>query len=62
MYRILAPSIMIGLITVIFTYVFANVAYFTQLTPAEMIRSSAVAFVSFLVVFVVLVLCYVQQN
>ena len=38
-------SIFIGLGVVIVIYAFANVAYFTLLTPKEMMASSAVAFV-----------------
>lgn len=44
-YRVLPLSIFIGLGIVIVIYAFANVAYFTLLTPKEMIESSAVAFV-----------------
>ena len=43
--RVLPLSIFMGLGVVIIIYLFANVAYFTLLTPREMIASSAVAFV-----------------
>jgi hypothetical protein len=39
-------AIFVGLTIVILVYAFANVAYFTLLTPREMITSSAVAFVN----------------
>lgn len=42
----LASWISCTLVTVI--YVFANVAYFTAVTPVEVIESSAVAVVSFM--------------
>ena len=43
--RVLPLSIFFGLGVVIVIYLLANVAYFTLLTPREMIASSAVAFV-----------------
>lgn len=39
-------SIFLGLGGVILIYVFANIAYFTLLSPSEMIRSTAVAYVT----------------
>lgn len=42
----LPRSIWIGLITVIVVYSFTNVAYFTLLTPKEMLESNAVAVVN----------------
>ncbi|CAF1036527.1 unnamed protein product [Brachionus calyciflorus] len=42
--RVLPVSIFFGLGAVIVIYVFANIAYFTLLSPKEMIASSAVAF------------------
>ncbi len=42
----LRNSIWGGLLIVIIVYTFTNVAYFTLLTPKEMIESNAVAVVS----------------
>lgn len=42
--KVLPPAILIGLTIVIAIYVCANIAYFTLLSPREMIASSAVAF------------------
>ena len=41
-------AIWVGLVIVIIVYSFTNVAYFTLLSPKEMIESSAVAVVSIL--------------
>lgn len=43
--RVLPVSITMGLSGVIVIYTFVNIAYFTLLSPKEMIESGAVAFV-----------------
>jgi hypothetical protein len=45
--RTLPRAIWLGLVVVIIVYTFTNIAYFTLLTPKEMIESSAVAVVSY---------------